>query len=212
MKHLQYVLLVLIAVFGIGCKAISSAPLPPTYDGECKPSDDTYLEWALDTQDLAKPGEIPTDPTKARDKAKQWITDKGVGIVEKPVTGKDQFDKFTTTLPENIYVKPGFWDTPVDSQAVTLWHEIVHVRQWERLGPEVMAVRWLVYAEGRWSLEAVAYRETFRVYRLFGESEEALQKRVPKRADKFYESYALAGMNKRCMIETTSKIWSMDGQ
>ena len=212
MKHLQYILLVLIATFGIGCKTIAAIPLPPSYDEQCQPSDSTYLDWALDTQDLAKPGEIPSDPKAALEKAKQYLEDKGIPIVEKPFTGKDQFDRFTTTLPDAVYVKPGFWDQEISAQANTLWHEIVHVRQWERLGPSAMAIRWGVYAEGRWSLETVAYRETFRVYRLFGESEEKLREFAPKRADKFYESYALAGMNKRCMIETTSKIWLMDGQ
>lgn len=211
MKHPQYILLVLVAIFGIGCKAIPSVPLPPVYDLECQPSDSTYLEWAQDTQDLAKPGEIPSDPQAALDKAKQWISDKGVGIIEKLVTGKGQLDKFTTTLPENIYVKPGFWDTETSEQASTLWHEMVHVRQWKRLGPQEMAIRWGVYAEGRWSLETVAYRESFRVMRLFGKSEDQLHDYAPKRASDFYDAYALAGMPKQCMIETTSKIWLMDG-
>lgn len=211
MKHLQFLLVALAAIFLISsCKSFPHVPLPPVYDSEGKPSDDTYVKWARDTRDLAKPGEIPLDPQEAFDEAVRVITeDYGLKIVQKPFTGKDQFDRFTTTLPSAIYVKPGFYDQDIRTQANTLWHEIVHVRQWKRLGVEQMAVRWTVFPEGRWSLETVAYRETARSIRRFHTSYD-LSKWAPERAKSFWDSYALNTMSDYMRDVVTVDIWVND--
>lgn len=212
-RHL-YLLVAAVVVFffgGTGCTfAKKNLPLPPVYNQACEPSDPVYLDWAMDTTDLAEPGEIPSDPQEALDKALRIVEEKGIGIVEKEVTGQDKLDRFTTTMPRYIYVKPGFWDQEIWIQAATMWHEIVHIRQWQRLGRAVMGARWTVYAEGRWSLETVAYRESFRVYKLFGRSDAWIRDFAPKRAERFYETYALSGMPKECMVQITSEIWTMD--
>ena len=207
-----YLLIVAVLFFfgGTGCTTLKKLPLPPTYDQTCQPSSTVYLDWATDETDLAKPGEIPSDPKEAVEKAKQFLEDQGIGIVEKVITGQDKLDRFTTTMPHYVYVKPGFWDQPLRAQAGTLWHEIVHVRQWQRLGRSEMGLRWTVYAEGRWSLETVAYRESFRSMKLFGSSDTFLRKYAPERAERFYTSYSLSGMDHDCMIQTTSEIWTMD--
>lgn len=202
-------LIVLVALL-LSCTTLKQIPVPPTYDDKCVPTHDTYLKWAKETRDLAKDGEIPSDPAEALKKAKEEIEALGIKIVEKPKTGKEQFDGFTTTMPQNIYVAPGFWETPVDKQAQTLWHEIVHVRQWQRLGPEKFATRWLVYAHGRWSLETPAYRESMRVLKIFGVRDEKIREVAPKYAEMFYESYALYTMPKECTLATTVDIWLSD--
>lgn len=208
-----HLLIVAVAFFfgGTACTfAKKNLPMPPVYDQACQPSDPVYLNWALETDDLAEPGEIPSDPQEALDKALRIVKEKGIKIVEKEVTGQDKLDRFTTTMPRTIYVKPGFFDQEIADQAATMWHELVHVRQWQRIGRAVMGARWTVYAEGRWSLETVAYRESFRIYKLFGRSDAWIRDFAPKRAESFYESYALSGMPKECMVKITSEIWTMD--
>jgi hypothetical protein len=204
------------ALLIVGCKTGGQYvpdPLPPIYDQHCTPSHTTYEDLAWDTTDFTAPGEIPTDPTEAFKKIEGMIKAKGINIVPKAVTGVDQFDKFTTTLPRNIYVSPDYLSRSDRDKAILLWHEWVHVKQWQRLGVQEFARRWLASAEGRFSLETPAYRESFRLYRLFNvfKSEEALRKYAHKRAEAFYNGYALAGMPKPCMLALAVEIWSYDG-
>lgn len=195
---------------GTGCASLKDLPLPPTYNDRCEPSSTIYLEWAMDTQDLAKAGEIPANPVHAVEKALRLIDESGWKIVEKASVGQDKLDRFTTTSAKHIFVKPGFFKQGSESQAKTLWHELVHIRQWQRLGRGKMGARWAIYAEGRWALETVAYRESFRVMSIFGASEQMLRTYAPKRANSFYEEYQLSGMNKKCMIELTTHVWTTD--
>lgn len=75
---------------------------------------------------------------------------------------------YVTTLGRTIYV-PDEWDgRAADDRYVTLRHEAVHLRQFRRLGPVVMALLYLFpilpmgLALGRARLEWEAYRETLR--------------------------------------------------
>lgn len=210
-KHIP-LLLILVSVFSLtACKSFPRLPLPPVYDAQGAPSDDKYVSLARETRDLAKPGEIPFDPQEALDKAIQVIESHGVKLIEKPVTGKDQFDRFTTAMPTAIYLKPGFYDQPVHVQASTLWHEIVHLRQWKRLGVKQMAVLWAVYAEGRWSLETVAYRESARNIRRFQPYYDfTVEEWAPGRAKRFWDSYALDTMSDYMRDVVTVDIWVDD--
>lgn len=211
-KHIPLILLILVSVFSLtACKSFPRLELPPVYDAQGHPNDDAYVSMARDTRDLAKPGEIPHDPQEAFDKAIQVIEGYGVAIVQKPVTGKEQFDRFNTALPSAIYVKPGFFEQPIHIQANTLWHEIVHIRQWRRLGVRQMAVLWTVYAEGRWALETVAYRESARNIRRWQPYYNfTVGEWAPGRAKRFWESYALDTMPDYMRDVVTVDIWVDD--
>jgi hypothetical protein len=107
-----------------------------------------------------------------------------------------------------ILLAPDWEERSVKSRAATMWHEIVHKRQWDDLGRDVMTVRYAV-AEGRWSLEVEAYRETFRILRLFGATEEELEPLYKRRVDSLWDSYYLGSMPD-CMKARTIEIWKRD--
>ena len=194
----KYLLIIASLVVQIGCKTAQTRaiPLPPLYDNDCGTSHTHYAELAFDTQDLAPEGSISSDPQEALDAALKWIEDwelangSKIEIVQKSKLGIEQFDRFTTTLPTRIYVKDRFFDGPIRYQAEVLWHEIVHVRQWTRLGTALMAELWLS-PHGRMALETVAYRESARMRILFGETPESIVRYSEGRAKSLYEGYAL---------------------
>jgi len=202
--------LLLAFVFLTGCKALSARVLPPpTYDEQCQPSDKRFMEWALDTQDLVPIEEISADPEESLDQVMAELDRVGLKIVPKGEVGNPQWDGFTTTFPDFILVS-GDWEGRGDaSKAALLWHELVHKEQWDRLGREAMIARYAT-AAGRWSLEVAAYRQSFRVQRLFGIPEAQIQRNMKARAESLYEKYLLGSSMPECTQQTSIDIWMLD--
>jgi hypothetical protein len=192
-----------------GCKDfLAKIPVPPTYDDNCVANDPTFEKLARMTKDMSGRGEIPTDPQEAYDKALGIVEAKGIKIVPKE-NRKSEFSNFTTTFPTAIFVA-GDWDKfPIKTKAETMWHEVVHVNQWDRLGIEVFVINYAV-TEGRWALEVPAYRESLRVWKTFGLPNKELIKMAQRRAEDLYEGYMLHSMPKKCMFEKTLDIWLSD--
>jgi len=181
---------------------------PPVYNEMGSPEDRFYENLSMETTELAAPGEIPSDPQEALDKALKLIDDRGIKLVPK-ADGLEAWGKFTTTFPRKIFVAVNWPEMSVPEKAMLAWHEIVHVRQYEKHTPLKMGLMYIV-PEGRWAMEVQAYRESFRVQRLFGVPEEQIRKNMETRALSLYESYELGAMPKEYAIETAIGVWLLD--
>ena len=181
---------------------------PPSYENGA-PQDPHYEEMAMRTSEMAAEGEIPSDPHEAWLLAMQEIEDQGIRIVPK-AEGIEKWDKFTTTFPSKVFVSKDWDDKDEATQAIILWHEIVHLREYDAHTPLVMGVIYLSVSEARWALEVQAYRESFRVMRLFGMEEEQIQKRMRPRAERLYVGYELSTMPKDYALDKAVEIWMLD--
>jgi hypothetical protein len=210
MKKVLTSLAVVLAFFMMGCPHGLPEGIvgPPVYqDGV--PQDLHYEQMAMRTSEMAGEGEIPSDPHEAWVLAMQEIEDNGIRIIPK-AQGIEKWEKFTTTFPTKIFVSKN-WDTYDEAtQAVILWHELVHVREYDAHTPLVMGTIYLGVAEARWALEVQAFRETFRVRRIFGEAEDKIRAAMRPRAERLYESYDLGGMPKEYAIDKAVEIWMLD--
>jgi hypothetical protein len=195
-----------------GCRTLSSVKVhgPPQYDEQGVPSDPYYENVARRTSEMAEEGVIPTDPHEAHVAAMQLVEEAGVDIVPK-AEGIEQWEKFTTTFPKTIFVAKNWDEMDEATQAVVLWHEIVHLREYEAHTPLLMGLMYAT-AEGRWAIEVQAYRESFRVRRLFGQSEEEIQARMLPTAEKLYEAYELGAMPREYALDKAVEIWMEDSR
>lgn len=181
---------------------------PPQYGEDGRPTDLFFEQLAERTEELAPEGEIPSDPAKALAAAHEYIASRGIRILPK-AEGIEQWEKFTTTFPRKIFVAKDWDQMPVEVQAEVLWHEIVHVREYDKHTPLTMGTMYIV-SEGRWALEVQAYRESFRVQRIFGVPEATIRERMRPRAESLYESYELYAMPREYAIEKTIEVWMRD--
>lgn len=181
---------------------------PPAYAEDGTPSDPFFDQLAQRTSEMAEDGEISSDPEEALRVAHEYIDGRGIRIVPK-AEGLEQWEKFTTTFPRKIFVAKDWDDKPPAIQAEILWHEIVHLREYDAHTPLDMGAMYFV-AEGRWALEVQAYRESFRVKRLFGVPEEEIRKMMGPRAESLYTSYELGAMPREYAIDRAVEIWMQD--
>jgi len=180
---------------------------PPVYE-DGVPQDLFYEDLAKRTSEMARDGEIPSDPHEAWLVAMQEIEDNGIRILHK-AQGIEKWDRFTTTFPTKIFVAKHWDELSEDVQAEILWHELVHVREYDEHTPLEMGAMYVV-PEGRWALEVQAYRESFRVQRIFGVPEETIRERMKPRAEKLYESYDLGAMPRDYAVNKAVEIWMLD--
>lgn len=209
-KLLRFSLLFSLFFSLAGCKTLNSVRVhgPPAYvDGV--PQDLHYEKLAYRTQEMAVEGEIPSDAKEAYLVALQEIEDQGVRVLPKAESGYEQWDNFTTAFPTVILVAPDWEERSYANRAATLWHELVHLREYDEHGELLMGLMYWT-AEGRWSMEVQAYRETFRVYRILGEPEENIRKAMRPRAEKLYEGYQLELMPREYAVEKAVEIWMLD--
>lgn len=194
-----------------GCKDLAAqVHAPPQYSEDNVPSDLYYEDLAKRTSEMAAEGVIPSDPHEALLLAQQEIADNGIEIVPKAGDYED-WTKFTTTFPTKIFVSKGWDEKSEAGQAEILWHEIVHVREYDVHTPLLMGLMY-VTSEGRWALEIQAYRESFRVQRLFGVPEDEIQAGMEPRAESLYKSYELGTMPHDYAIGKAVEIWMQDSR
>jgi hypothetical protein len=199
-----------IALSLTGCWGKISAPRPPTWEVKsCTPDDDYYLELAQDDTHLTDLRDISRDPEVAVLQAKDILEDWSVAIIPK-AKGIEEWSRFSTTFPTAVYVAEGFDRMPSVYQAIILWHEIVHLRQYQALTPKVFYDHYL-FSEGRWALEVQAYREDFRLIKKFSPATDAeLLLFMQYRAESLYSQYKISMMPQECAIRRAIDIWSMD--
>jgi hypothetical protein len=211
-KLLTSILPVLLLLVMGGCRTLSSVRVhaPPQYE-DGVPSDLHYEKLAVRTQEMAPDGFIPSDPHEAYELALAEIAKQDVQVLPKAEAGFEQWDRFTTAYPSVILVAPDWDERSEVSKAATLWHELVHLREYDEYGELLMGLMYLT-AEGRWAMEVQAYRETFRVYRIFGEPEENIREAMRSRAEALYDGYQLALMPREYAIEKAVEIWMLDSK
>ena len=192
----------------LGCPGFTEGvPRPPTYE-ECKPSDPFYWDMANATVDMAGPAEIPSDPIEAFKVAQEQIDDRKVKIIPK-VDGFEDWSRFNTTFPDTIYTSKDYPNYSDAGKAAVLWHELVHVRQYDRHRAAKFFTMY-AFAEGRWAIEVQAYRESYRVRRLWGDDEENIREAMRSRAEMLYKEYELWQMPEECAIQGAIDIWMQD--
>jgi len=162
---------------------------------------------SLETQDMADVSEVPEDPQDAYDEASRRLERHNVVIRQKGEG--DPTAMFTTTLPGKIFLSSWFDEMDIRLQAATLWHELVHVKQWERMGQDVF-VQHYAFTEGRWALEVPAYRQDLRILRHFGVSTEILDDYADERFLDLYEGYGLGTMPKECAEKLSFEAWKLE--
>jgi len=191
-----------------GCpRGATEVPEIPLYI-EGLPTTRYYENLASDTSEMAPEGAISGDPEEALAQAQRLIKKRHIRILSK-AEGHEGWGKFTTTFPRKIYVATYYEDLGPKFKAATLWHELVHVRQYDRHTPKYMGMLYLT-AEGRWAIEVQAYRETLRAMRQFGIPEKEIQKQMVPIAEMLYEQYELGSMPRSYAITKAVEIWMID--
>jgi len=188
----------------------SEAPLqqtvaPPSYYEDCSASHNFYYDLASDSSHLSDEGAIPPQHQAALEKAKHLISQRGIDIRSKG-PGDGAWYGFTTTLPTVILTGEGFEDYPTGVQASILWHELVHVRQYESLGVPGFFKLYVV-PEGRWALEVQAYRESYIAQMQLGVPKSYLLGHTHKQAEDLYSGYYLQGMPQTCAVSKATELW-----
>ena len=210
MRNILVALLGLVSVIGCHRKIPSEVAPPPLYL-EGVPQDLYYENMAMRTEEMAPPGEIPSNPHEAYLLALQEIQDQGVELVPK-ATGFEKWDRFNTTFPGRIFISKNWDEKDEATRAAILWHEMVHLREYETHTPLIMGTIYLAVAEARWALEVQAYRESFRVWRTFGMPQEDLRERMIPRAESLYFDYELRAMPQEYAIRKAVEIWMLDSK
>lgn len=208
MKKLPALLTIALSFGLTGCPGLK-VPLhaPPQYE-EGRPSDPFFEKLARRTSEMAPEGDIPSDPEQALLAAHEYLEERGIRVVPK-AEGFERWDNFTTTFPRKILVAKDWEEKSVAQRAEILHHEIVHVREYDVHTPLQMGTLYLV-AEGRWALEVQAYRESFRVQRLFGVPEDEIRDRMEVVAEALYREYELGSMPHDYAVGMAVGIWMRD--
>jgi len=161
------------AALACACPSIDQIPVPPSppsWAEGCSVSNSFYIDEAYSEQDLLPLYDIPSDPQEALDLCTKRIEDLGFEIVEKGADPETQWGQFTTTLglsqiwdalPDQIQVGRSFKNRPVESQATTMCHELVHAESQVRLGIHFFTRYGL--NEGTFAYETMAYRQSINV-------------------------------------------------
>lgn len=110
-----------------------------------------------------------------------------------------------------VLVSNGFYHRTKREQALTLGHELRHVRQYEGMGRVLFFLRY-AFAQTRWALEMQCYRGDLRDMRALGFSlaeRVAFARRV---AARLVKSYALGRLNDQQVCSTTERLLLEEAQ
>jgi len=201
-------------------------PLPPTYDDNCAPSHTEYLTKARDRQHRLAPSELAGDMAAMRDYCWAQTTSRGWLIAIK--AEKDPSAGWSTTIPTpvpTVALTRRWSELDTESQAATICHELVHVKQAGELGTTVFLGLWLT-SHGRFALEVPAFSDSLSVHEAAGqdvtpsarletwaELADEVGRRPQLDADRFVEKYRLSDlpistMPHDCAVRWAEQIWS----
>lgn len=133
-----------------------------------------YRKMMKDTRHLEVTFEGLDDPIVFLCEVQDWFTRQGIDRILK--TGKGRFSKMATAYRRNLKLPRHWNDFKSWEKGVLLAHERVHYRQRVQFGSGRFDVRYVADPRFLVAMETQAYRESLRVRRLFGESEEGLEK------------------------------------
>lgn len=163
---------------------------------------------AVQLGDLVNFYDIPEDPVLAVKDALDRIGREGWRVRERPENTRHS-KRWSFTAPNIVWVKKGFWKQSRHEQAVTLYHELVHVKQWKRRGP-LDFLKKFAGARWRWATEVPAYRQSIRVWLRLTKGYFNVDSYVEGWLWKFRKSYSLSRINKKDFKKETKRIWELE--
>lgn len=173
----------------------------PTYDDACRPSDPWALDMAASREDWPAV-DLPAEPEQALAVLLSEVERAGWRVVTKPDGAPAE--GFSTTLPGVLALSRTFADKPPEDQAATMGHELVHVRQWQRLGPSGF-LRLYAVPEGRLALEGAAYGYGYSVFRHVGGV--PLPEDYEARVGRLWDAYEMDAVP-ACVQAAIVEIWT----
>ncbi len=133
----------------------------------------------------------------------------GVRIVHK-VRSSLRMSKVSTAYYRQIRLGTDYETAQSFSQAATMAHEMVHVRQWRYYGRLGFAWRYVMSPRFRWAVECNAFAEGVRALRILG-IHAAIGHEVHTRATQMRGPYRLRSINESDLVTQTRKILARSG-
>lgn len=163
-----------------------------------------HIERANSEQFLTPVDKIPSNPSLAVADAKRRIRKAGWSIKTKPIGSN-----WSTTFPKTLWLDDDFHKRTLEEQAMTLYHEYTHVKQWNKIGFFTMLKR-LASTRGRWSVEMPAYRMTIRVAEKLYGGAWGKNNYVDNKLRSFYKSYRFFQIKWRNYEKHTRDVWEKE--
>lgn len=216
MRKALIFLAVVLAFLVMCCKYVP--PSPPTYDDQCVPSHDHYVELAASTMYIDQLGDIPRDPLEAEEYCTELVESRGWKFVYLPgsdAEGDALWGSFGTTLPSEFPVIPtpaNFESRTPEAKARFKCHEGAHTFQYEGEGTAPFLFTYSL-GEGTWAFETQAYRVDFRLWLRFhpdATPAEQLEMATHYAGKVFGSPYNVENMPAKCGIEAATEILMRD--
>ena len=132
------------------------------------------------------------DPIVFLCEVQDWFTRQGIDRVLK--TGSGRFSKMATAFRRRLKLPTNWNDYKAWEKGVLLAHERVHYRQRRQFGNSRFDVRYVADPRFLVAMETQAYRESLRVRRLFGASQDSLEKYAKWVSKTLLDSYPTTKM------------------
>ena len=148
---------------------------------------------------------IPEDPEESLAEVKRRIKKAGWGFY----TRKDTYNgrKYSITLRRRIGLSANWESYSTIQKASILWHELVHIRQRQRMGHSRFVWLWLMTPFGRWSLETPAYRQSIIAYETMSSGAFNGTEYTKNKVPSMRKGYKLGRINNKQYTDETTAIW-----
>lgn len=149
-----------------------------------------HIRFAESSKYLQSCTAVPRNAKKSLAKAQRIR--KGMGLrARTKIPANTRWSRLTTQLPWCTLYGKDWAKRSVFSKAITLWHELVHARQW-RAGHFAR----YFWAPWRWALEVQAYRGEIRARKAMGQGRATLLKRVDRVVGRLRKIYWLQRLSR----------------
>jgi len=172
--------------------------------GSNVPTDHTF---ALTAEDISAANDascrqewVTDDPASNVKTAVALLDKRGIRLTERDAA------RFTTATRYTLRLGKGFWDKPVETQAVVLSHELVHYCQRDALGNDAFELSYLT-SSGRWRVEVPAYSQSIITLRVQGMSAAEAGTYIEDRLEKMRDFYWLWDIDQIQYDTETRKAW-----
>lgn len=129
----------------------------------------------------------------------------GVRIAKKAPM-KTKYARMTTAFYRQVRVGTTWDRKSTAAKAVTLAHELVHIRQWRHFGRIAFGSSYVFSARWRWAMEMNAYRESMRAMKILGYSKTHRKNSATTRGPSMYGTYALRGLRRDHVVNYTREV------
>jgi len=117
--------------------------------------------------------------------------------------------RFTVTLRGSVWLQKGFRDLSTFSQAMILWHELVHIYQRKMMGHFKFELRYL-NPHTRWALEVPAYRMSIRCAERMSDGKFDSKAFIDAKLASFRSGYQMSAIPFSQFVRETSRIWKKE--